>query len=332
MREKAKALWASIIILSISLIVCFFLWFATVPYINGVYLEFFKMLFGGIFSSSFVTTIIYCTEYRSVRRTELEKFWFAARDISALFQQIYYFDLKVSPEIAIKYFEEKNWNQMIQGQIDQVKEHGGTIPADDPLFSLNYECRDAWCNELRLNYGNDFAIFDYILINEIERESSVILKNLNKAIDSYIKIVQNGWSELDRVLGSIWFFSGKAQYNKIHSSIYSPIREMIISIKCNQYGLFSLFKEDNLQYAGIAVRMILDLQKKIFTEEISGGFLNVYEDFFLNLDRNIEDFRITIYPREKPKYLERTAFLRKTIDRLRPDMENTQDVVKNHGE
>lgn len=294
MKEKCQALRVSIAITIVSFLICCLLWAPLPSPFSPHVISFFQMFFGGILGSSFVTLLIYATEYRIQKRITLENVWNEASRINRGFKVIQYLYLPYSKEIVAGYLSEIRDEQ------------------DSPFFrTKKHKYGKQWTNELWKMYydsiGKDLDGIEYEkVLNHIrDQEATQYLDTLNRAIDNYISIAQTDWNEFNKLFGVVEFLIGKRHYEKLYQNIYEPLWQKRHVVEAQVYPHFLLYQNGENKNRGVILLKLLELQSQFFTVESDKSGTHIYNDFWTNMERKIEDFRVSIYKREPPDYPER---------------------------
>lgn len=294
MKEKCQALRVSIAITATSFLICCLLWAPLPSPFSQYAIAFFQMFFGGVLGSSFVTLLIYTTEYRIQKRITLENVWNEASRINHGFKAIQYIYLPYPKEIVAGYLNEMWHNQVV------------------PLAGMRKnKYGKQWVNALRNEYqdtiGKNISGTEYEEMLKRIRDQKVneYLDTLIHAIEGYISIAQTDWNELNKLFGVIEFLTGKRQYEKLYQNIYEPLWQKRRVVEAQVYPHFLPYKNGENKNRGVILLKLLELQSQFFTVESDKSGTHIYNDFWTNMERKIEDFRVSIYKRESPDYPER---------------------------
>jgi len=254
------------------------------------------MFFGGILGSSFVTLLIYATEYRIQKRITLESIWSEAHRINRDFKAIRYLHIDYPKEIVAGYLNEVVWDSQESSLIDTNPKH---------IY------RSQWIDELQKQYpevvSNKMSDdeFENILINIINNQANDYLKAINHSINSYITIVEKDWNEYDKLFGVVEFFTGKRHYKRLYQNLYAPLYQKRCSISEQVYPHFLLYRNGEIKNSGVMLTKLIELQSQFFAVETDKMGTHIYNDFWTMMERKIEDFRISIYKKETPDYPKR---------------------------
>lgn len=299
MKEKCRALRVSILIATISFVVCCLLWTPLPSPFPQFAIQFFQMFFGGILGSSFVTLLIYATEYQTQKRITLENIWNEASYINHGFKTIRYLHLDYSKEVVAGYLNEMCDNQ--------------STPFIEIKKKQTYGRK--WVDELWKQYQGTIGSnipgveFEQILINLRDSQAAAYMDALNQAIDKYISIAETDWNEFNKLFGVVEFFTGKRYYEKMYHNLYEPLYQKRQSIKKQVYPHFWTYKNGENKNKGVILIKLMELQSQFFTVESNQMGTHIYNDFWTDMEKKIEDFRISIYKKGSPDYPDRLNVL-----------------------
>lgn len=298
MKEKCHALRVAIAITIASLLISFLLWSPLPSPFSKCVVSFLQMFFGGILGSSFVTLFVYATEYKVQKRIALENIWSEARRINSKFAKIQYLYLHISSEIVAGYFNEE-WRNQNRPDFGKKQEHS---------------YRAKWVKELSKEYPDikeqvSGVEFENILINIIKKQADKYLDSLNSAIDDYISIAETDWNKYDNLFGAVEFLTGKSHYVKLYQNLYEPFKQKLRLIQEQVYPHFSSYKAGENENRGVVLTKAVELQRQFFTIESNENSTNIYNDFYSEMERKLEDFRVSIYGDTATEYPDRLIVL-----------------------
>lgn len=291
MKEKCESLRISIVITVVSLLLCVLLWLPfSLPFPDFV-VDFFKMLCGGILGSSFVTLFIYWSEYKTQKRITLLNIYSEAQKINEKFKQIQILYISYPVEIVEGYFYEE-WNNEQFSSFNNKQNHS--------YFNQ-------WIQILHREYKGLVPdnILNDICEDAIKSKAKEYLDDINKAIDSYIKISNMDWNEYKRLFGSVDFFAGKKYYTKLYSDLYEPFKQKFNLVQEQIHPHFLMYKSGENKNRAVILFKIVELQSNFFSMEYAKYGLCIYNDFYSEMDKKLEDFWVSIHKNVLPEYQDR---------------------------
>lgn len=292
MREKCHSLRISTVVFILSFIICCLLWSPLPSPFPQFMIQFFQVFFGGTLSSSFVTLLIYASEYQTQKRITLENIWSEIHRIMRRFHAIHYLHLEVPVDIVAGYFHEE-WFNSDSGELGKKAVH---------------TYRNQWAERIAPTYssikeGLNANDYHTLLIEHIERQANDYLRSMDAAIDDYISIAESYFDELDRLFGVLEFLTGKRSYRKIYQDLYTPIKDKQQIIQEQVYPHFSTYKAGENKNKAVVLSKLIELQNHIFIAQTSGAFINIYNHFCSEMEQKLENFRVQIYKNISPEHL-----------------------------
>lgn len=292
MKEKCHSLRISTVVFIVSFIICCLLWSPLPAPFPQFIIQFFQVFFGGTLSSSFVTLLIYASEYQTQKRITLENIWSEIHRIMRRFRAIHYLHFEVPADIVAGYFHEE-WFNSDCGRLGQQAVH---------------TYRDQWAERIAPTYSsikeglnaNDYRA---LLIEHIEHQANDYLRSMDTAIDDYISIAESNFDELDRLFGVLEFLTGKRSYRKIYQDLYTPIKDKHRIIQKQVYPHFSSYKAGENKNKAVILSKLIELQNHIFMVQTSEEFINIYNHFCCEMEQKLENFRVQIYKNNSPEHL-----------------------------
>lgn len=282
MREKSYGIWASIIMVSLGIILSA-LFYVSPP---SRYNDYIVMIFGGVAASSLATLTIYTFEYRSVRRSTLENYYIAEFDILKSIYNIKYFNLEIPHKLFINY----NRYDISFSSKDSKKK--------TTLDIFNHLNNNSVSD---LSYINDE---DYEHIeNEVEKAIEYQKKQLDNFLKNYFNIFENlDYQACNNAYGNIYYFSkkGKRFNQNLYSKIYEPIYSEFTKLKSyyNQLRNLSVYNRHEIFYI---VPIVNEIYSEVFEYEVEEDLGNpyrstyVYNKIYRKTAQILENFRAAIY-------------------------------------
>ncbi len=287
MKTAYKTLAWSLVIAILSLTLSIFLFILSLYY-NVSSINFLLNLFIGIFSSSIVTLLISIPNYIVAKKQLLERYWEESRRLIISIYNIEYLDIEFNKEDFIGYINEIS-NNLWKEEFN--KHAKNKVKIDDEYKNKLLEYLSIKHYNLKEKLSKDG--FEIYLNQELEKETSEILKNMDKILYQYKKCDEESTMNLNFMLGDTEFISGKDFYNKMYKNLYEPIYNLLSSIR-EEIFHFNLYLNNEGNKA-IVLEKILNLQNKIFTVEEDEEGITIFNSFNDKMNSNLELFRSKIY-------------------------------------
>lgn len=310
MKEKCYGIRTSIIIIILGILLSSIFQFCDFTCISQKFADYLVMIFSGAAASALVTLIIYSSEYISIKIATLENYWNVQYSLLHNFLKIQYFDFDIPKELLKQYYGEQIHNEHVDKLISQLPS-GMKIP-DSPQFKYKNEALKQWCQLI----SNDFLHlkdslpskeFQKLLSNTVIDSAKKHLEDMEKTIKSYCSLATCSYSTSENTMGKIYFLLDKKARNKIFSEIHEPMRKYLNDVKEISYH-FKLYLSSESNNIPIILEFINTLQNKFFVIETAqnedGISTFVYNAFYDNMDKILEDFRSKFY-HTNPEYQDR---------------------------
>lgn len=294
MKVNCKAIWLSIIITIISLILLIFF---QILYIktNHMIIDILIQIDLGIFSSSAITIFFYTSAYKIEKRKLLENYWNEIRKILMNLKKIEYMNNNFKEEVIAGYIYEKSnvwikqYNKM-NPKSAILKYLKNTNIIKVAIKKENKEIIEQLSKEGKRKFLND----------ELEKIYNNTVKKIDKITGQYLEFLNYSIEELNCILGDMEFFTGEENYLKAYK-LYKNIYELRLKIR-NSARHFRYYKEGKGNKA-IVLSEILELQKNIFRVKENKKRKMVYNEFVDEMNKELEEFRSeVIYGVETEKY------------------------------
>lgn len=244
MKTKCRALWGSLVILVVSIIITFF-WQLRCPYslYDNLYNYAYTLLIG-IVSSSFVTTLIYSVEYLSAKKQSLESYALEIISILSKLLQIEYFSTTEPLNFVTQYLSEQQHNETALFQRSQVSLTGQNVNFDDEPLCISTAALKDWQLYLLEHDGLlDSALEPGVLEAEnniIDRKVSTYENQIKAIFQDYQELSTITFDKADMLIEDIQFFCDgwcsrrskhkvlrPDRWNNIYYHIHKPIRTIL---------------------------------------------------------------------------------------------------------
>ena len=302
MESKVKAIKVGSIIAILSLII-----FSIVSIFmeDEVIKNILFTIFGGTFTSAFVTIFIYVTEYGVLKKETMEEYWNASHKINQKMLEIPYliFD---EPEKLIKaYFAEISHNKLVQNFWGEQSEACVESDRNDALKI----CKDAeskLVEYIRPQYNHlniEQEEIDKIIRESLKDKMQKYEERVNEVLKQYIEIADISYEDSENAYGKLYFFSNQKLRNEIYIKIHEPLRTMLRRIRIRAYGNFKPHLNKSGYNLPVMIDFINELQNEIFeieykcVDEEKGYYLvkSVKNRCYFKMDKEIENLRTKIY-------------------------------------
>lgn len=268
-------------------------------------------IFSGIFTSAFVTILIYITEYRVIKKEVMEEYWNAIFKVNQKIIQIPFLVFDEPDELVKAYFAEMSHNSMAQNILKQLRKDYVTSTGDDTLKILR-EAEDKMVEYMRPRYNRlnvEQQEIDEIIKGTLKEKMNAYEEKINKIMEQYIKIADISYGMCENAYGKMYFFRSQKIRNRVYEKIHKPLRDILDKIKTRANNNFKLHFEKVGYNLPVMIDFINELQREIFeveyivVDEKKGYRLvkNARNQFYFKMDKQIEDFRTEIY-HCKPEY------------------------------
>lgn len=173
--------------------------------------QFWTNIFIGIFASSLVTTVVYLSDYFITKSKTLEDYYLCLLDVIAILSEVVYFDNYQPIDIMRKYWHEE-FNSEIYKQM-----------GIEPPTKAYYELLDYY-----IASSGNLAIAQ----SRLKYESKALSDKLEKSIDSYLRIRDFSFTDIESAYGNLDFLAGNRKFRAwIYNEIHNYSREKIHYVK-----------------------------------------------------------------------------------------------------
>lgn len=296
MKGKKDGIIWSIVLIVFSIIIFFVLQFhlytdgfkniirSILPFKLSEWREFFMVIMSGIFTSSFVTLIMNCSDYKNEKRDALENYFLVS--IKFLFNifGLKYLYIEEDIELIRNYYRERSANNL-------YKRKGN-------FQELNYKAKLElqewiWKNESKNTRKRFRKVKSQYLMDCLEKITSKYDQELDEIAAQYKKISEFEFREVDDALRKIDFlFTNKSNRNMfIYKFLYGKQRDLLNKIEsCN----FNEIEENEYKKA-IILDKILNIQDEIFVVEDNKFGKSIYNQYYYEIRCNLEFLLQIIY-------------------------------------
>jgi len=302
MESKVKAIKLGSVIAILSLI-CFCIIGFDMK--DGNLKNVFFTIFSGIFTSAFVTIFIYATEYGVIKKEVMEEYWNASFKVNQKIMQIPFLVFDEPNELIKAYFKELSHNIAVRNILKQLPEDYNNSIGDN-TFKILTEAENKMIEYIRPQY-NHWDIrqqeIDEVIRSSLKGKMSEYEKNITKIIEQYVEIADITYEVCENAFGKMYFFKNQKFRNNVYKKIHKPLRDMLNKIKIRTNNNFKPHLEKEGYNIPIMIDFISELQKDLFEIEYvvandkRGDQLvkSAKNQFYFNMDKQIEDFRTEIY-------------------------------------
>lgn len=290
MKGKKDGIIWSLVLIAFSIIIFFVLQFHLytdgskniirniLPFELSEWREFFMVIMSGIFTSSFVTLIMNCSDYKNEKRDALVNYYLVSSRLMRNFRNIEYLCVGEEMELIRSFYLERSSNNM-RMQMGMDKE-------------LNYKAKLAlqewiWKNESRETKRQFRNIKQQYLSDCVESLISKYDQELDKITAQYIKLSELNYREVEDAYGNINFlFANKLNRNEfIYKYIHERQRNLLHKIKMESYHFKNHYTRNT---AVVMLDKILELQKEIFAVEENKYRKDIYNQYCYEITCNLE--------------------------------------------
>lgn len=265
--------------------------------------DFFMVIMSGIFTSSFVTLIMNCSDYKNERRDALENYYNASILFLSHFQNIEYLYIVEDIELVRAYYLERNSNYVRKNISEKADLN---YRSKEKLQSWMWENTD---EEIRKRLEKQKQEYLDATLESIVADYDQQLEHIAK---QYIEISELSYQDVENACGKIDFlFTNKLNRKGfICKFIHKRQRELWKKIRLESY----YFKQFSIQTNAIVILdKILKLQNEIFEIEHCRYGKNIYNQYCYEMVCNLEFLLQIAYKKEyKENYPSRKDYLRKS--------------------
>jgi len=133
-----------------------------------------------------------------------------------------------------------------------------------------------------------------LMLSQNKRDADNYLNKLNKVMDGYILLSKISYKEAENAIGHIGYFTGKKTWLKLYKDIHKPIRDKLNHVREEVYH-FELYRSGEVNNIPVLLDKLYGLQEILFKKAIKGSFVCVYNNFYDEMSKVLEDFRASIY-------------------------------------
>lgn len=300
MKVNCKAIWLSIIITIISLILLIIFQFLDVK-IEHIIIDVLVEMNLGIFSSSIITIFFYISAYKIEKRKLLGNYWNEIRKILINLSKIEYLNIDFKEDVIVGYIHEKSnvWKKQYNKMNPKNKIYEdlkNTKIIKNNIKKHKKEVIEQLSKEGKRKFLND----------ELGKIYNKTVKKINKITGQYLEFLDYSIEELNCILGDMEFFTGKENYLKAYK-LYKNIYDLRIKIQ-NSARHFRYYKEGKVNKA-IVLYEILELQKNIFRIEENKSYKTVSNELLDEMNNELEEFRAKIIYNIEPEKYEKIPIL-----------------------
>lgn len=302
MKEKSYGLRTSIILVCISGILTGIIQFGTLD-VNENIKNFLLTIFGGIFSSAVVTSIIYSSEYKEIRKKTLWKYRCLQQVFIGKFRKLNYFYPKVPVDLIIRRYYEVQHNKEVDVNRTNIQNWEAFSELDD--FQYHMQAQEEWTNILVKSNNPVEEDIVKVYAHWADTQFEETLKEIYDSMDFYIWLSQQNYNEIENAFSEMGFFGDtKRVRKKVYESIHEPIRKMLYSVHQETVHI-RLFREGKGNFE-VALKRMLALQEQLTALEHcnSNGHCGVavFADFCDKMEHELEDFRAKIIFGQEPEH------------------------------
>lgn len=157
--------------------------------------DFFMVIMSGIFTSSFVTLIMNCSDYKNEKRDALENYFLVSYRFLNNFKDIKYLYIKEDLDLIRNYYLERSSNEI-------CKNRG----IDNQNFKAKLALQEwIWKNGSKEERKSYKKLKQKYLSDRVENMISDYDKKLEKIIKQYIKISELSYQEIEDAYRNIDF-------------------------------------------------------------------------------------------------------------------------------
>lgn len=308
MKTKKHTLQISICLMCISFIGLIILQFRLYP-ISFRY-QFYKLLhdnvgslkellviiFGGVFTSSFVVMIIGIGEYRDEKRKALENYYNKSSAFLQNLKNIDYFDLRHPKDLVQKCFMEETSNKVkkdLNKQIDNIasQSHNNVKASHEKLeYKEKSKLKQCIWNELDESTKQIFKGAD-AKNKYLDMEYNDVMKEYHKNLDiimkQYIDIKNLTYDEVENAYGQLDFFKGNKKIRNafIFEKLHKKQRDVWHFI-IQEAWLFEQYSANNGNIP-VMIDKILEIQDKIFCRTENKMGYTIFNHFRYDIDTEL---------------------------------------------
>lgn len=314
MKGKKDGIIWSIILIIFSAIIFFVLQFhlytsslknvmeSVLPFSISEWRDFFMVIMSGIFTSSFVTLIMNCSDYKNEKINALENYYILSSEILQNFRNLDYLYIEEDLDLIRNYYLERSSNNMRMHRRGKDK-------------NLNYKAKLAleewiWKNESRETRKLFRKVKQKYLSERVERIISEYDQQLRVMAEQYVKLSEISYQEVENAYGKIDFLVTNKLNRKgfIYKFIHNRQRELLHKIEFESHHLKAC---DNNDISIVVLDKVLLLQNIIFElEDVEYG-KEVYNQYCYEITCNLEFLLQLIYKNKyKENYPSRKSYLK----------------------
>lgn len=238
--------------------------------------DFFMVIMSGIFTSSFVTLIMNCSDYKNEKRDAMENYFLVSYRFLNNFKDIKYLYIREDLDLIRNYYLERNSNE--------IRKIRGT---DNQNFKAKLALQEwIWKNESKEDRKRYKKIKQKYLSVRVESIISDYDKELDQIIKQYIKLSELSYQEIEDSYRNIDFLcTNKLNRNEfILKFIHEKQKNMLKKIKSESYH----FKYYNDKPNTVMLDKILELQNEIFIVEDKKYEKSIYNQYCYEVTCNLE--------------------------------------------
>lgn len=238
--------------------------------------DFFMVIMSGIFTSSFVTLIMNCSDYKNEKRNALENYFLVSYNFLSNFKDIKYLYIKEDLDLIRNYYLERSSNELRKNRGIENQNFKAKIALQEWI----------WKNASKEERKRYKKIKQKYLSDRIENTISDYDKELDKIIKQYIKISQLSYQKIEDAYRNIDFLcTNKLNRNEfIYKFLHQKQSNLLNNIKYESYH----FKNYNDKPNIVMLDKILELQNAIFTVEDKKNGKSIYNQYCYEVTCNLE--------------------------------------------
>lgn len=279
-----------------------------------------EIITSGVFTGSFLSLIIYFSEYRLSTKNTLESYYLESEKFIKEIKKIEIIDFREPIHMIKDYFLEKSSNDRSAKMNDDLRSVSKIPILEETLFKISHDKENILIRwmvnnipDYRAYKDEDFAL--KLASLELNENSKNYLESIDRLIRIYHEIAKFDFTKIDNSYAEIDFLvSNKTiRNNLIYRKIHFKQRRILQKIRDADFhfGIFLNAEEPNVT---VLIDAIIELQEYMTTVELRNDSRIYYNKRLYKLDKNFYLFFKIIYGRKyNGEYPKRKNYILKSI-------------------
>lgn len=278
--------------------------------------EFFMVIMSGILTSSFVTLIMNCVDYKNEKRDALVNYFLVSHDFLRNFQNIEYLHFKEDFNLIRSYLAERSSNEMLkQAGLNKGLKYEAKLALQEWIWENESKETRKYLRKTKQKYLSD----------RLESIISEYVQQMEKIMEQYIRLSELKYREVEDAYRRIDFLCTNKKDKKgfIYKYLHERQRNLLNRIKSESYHFKNHYGKINVVNM---LDILLNLQNEIFMAVDKRYGKSIYNQYCYEITCNLEFLlQITYRKRYEANYPQQREFLKCSYVDIRK-LENEQDM------